>query len=388
MARLKANFIIQIIVVLFILQAGQVFAQSQSLPAIPGQTILNQVINQTNGPTFTPFGTPIAIKNQLNGFSSSSLPGVPSNLDYDKAISYFDRSGNLMELVIPIKNSATAVLDPNMTTPGANPMPGKIIGAVWQRGRGTRVVVAVFQQGSNGASLPPMELRFYTNSTSYYTEGMLYSAFVDYFNDGRLERVDAGAVIAAYNSCISIGLEQVCWYPYSLDVIRDQMSKDLIQAAWNRATARYQIMVGFDLPRTVPDMIGANRRSTCASQLNSASSFDNLTRCAANLVMTSSSSAQPGQPIGLWVVRAAADLKAYRTNGTYTGSVPVGEYLVVDATPTRNTPGQVGVLMLVNINSNDHYLIPSVAMQSFANNSSIEESQAGVKDGTIRFRGF
>ena len=388
MTRLRALILIQIIVLLFVLQTGQVFAGTQSLPAIPSQTILNQVINQTNGPTFTPFGTPNAIKNQLNGFSSSSLPGIPSNLDYSKAISYFDRSGNLMELVIPIKNSATAVLDPDITTPGMNPMPGKIIGAVWQRNRGTRVVVAVFQQGSSGGNLPPMELRFYTNTTSYYTEGMLYSGFVDYFNDGRLEQVDAGAVIAAYNSCISIGLEQVCWYPYSLDIIRDQMSKDLIQAAWNRATSRYQLYVGFDLPRTVPDMIGANRRSACANQLSNATSFNSMSNCVANLVMSSASSTQSGQPIGLWVVRAAADLKAYRTNGTYTGSVPVGEYLVVDATPTRNTPGQVGVLMLVNINSNDHYLIPSVAMQSFANNSSIEESQAGVKDGTIRFRGF
>jgi hypothetical protein len=388
MSRLKLLVLIQVLVLAFALQAGTASAQMQSLPPIPGSAILNQVISQTNGPTFTGFGVPTAIQNQLNTFNSSQFPGVPSQLDYAKAISYFDRSGNLMELAIPLTNSATATLDPNMTTSGQNPMPGRVIGAVWQRGRGTRVIVAIFQQGSTGATLPPIELRFYSDNTNYLTEGMLYSPFIDYFNDGRLERADAGALIAAYNSCISVGLEQVCWYPYSYEQTRDQMAKDLIQAAMNRATSRYIFLASFDVARSVPDMIGANRRTACKTQLRNATSFNALNNCATNLVMTHSVLSAQGQPIGLWVVTASADLKAYRTNGTYTGSVPVGEYLVIDATPSRTTPGQVGVLMLVNINSTDHYLIPSVVMQGFAENSNIDEGQAGVKDGMLRSRGF
>jgi len=388
MSRVRVFISVSVLLVLLVSGSGSALAQD-SLPAVPSATILNTVISQTSGPTFTPFGVPNAIKTAFNAFNSSAFSGIPSQLNYAKAISYFDRSGDLMELVVPLTNSATAVLDPNITTPGANPMPGRVIAAVWQRGRGARVVVAVFQQGSIGATLPPMMLRFYTDKTNYYDEGMLYSRFLDFFNDGRLEAADAGAVIASYNTCVSIGLEQVCWYPYSQEVIRDNMVKDLIQSAMNRAYSRYYLSVTFDLVRSVPDTIGANRRTSCATQLSNATSFDNLSNCQTNLVMASSTSTlQSGQPIGIWVVTAAADLKAYRTNGTYTGSVPVGEYLIVDATPSRNTPGQVGVLMLVNINSNDHYLIPSVAMQGFADNSSLVETQAAVKDGTLHFRGF
>jgi hypothetical protein len=81
-------------------------------------------------------------------------------------------------------------------------------------------------------------------------------------------------------------------------------------------------------------------------------------------------------------------LKAYRPNGSFVGAVPAGEYLVVDATPNQSVPGQVGVLMLVNINSSDHFLIPNVPMQSFADSPLIDEFQAAIKDGMLRRRGF
>jgi hypothetical protein len=307
---------------------------------------------------------------------SGALDKVENKLEFSQAVSYFDRSGNLLELVIPLKSNGAAVLDPDLTAPGQNPMPGKIVGAIWQRGRGLMVMVALFQQGGN--TLPPTSFRFYYNSTQYWQENLMYSKFVDYFNDGRLEAVDQGGLIASYNSCVSVGLEQVCWRPYSFEQVRDQMVKDQTQAAWDRAKNRYALSTSFTVVDSVPDMIGGSRRNNCANQLLNATSFASLSNCHPNLVMTHASTLTGGQPIGIWVVNAPADLKAYHSNGTYAGSVPVGEYLVIDASPNLSAPGQVGVLFLVNINSNDHYLIPSVMMQSFANNNQIKEWQATV----------
>jgi hypothetical protein len=377
--------IFQFLLIALIFQITPTFAGLEPLPPIPNSAILNQVINQTGGPTFTPLNAPTSFRSQLAAFSGV-LDNVENRLDYAQAVSYFDRSGNLMELVIPLSNNRSAVLDPDITAPGQYPMPGKIVGALWQRGRGLMVMVALFQQGGN--SLPPTMFRFYFNSTQYYDAGLLYSVFVDYFNDGRLEAVDEGGIIAAYNSCLSVGLEQICWTPYLYEQVRDQMSKDRTQAALVRAQERYQLLTSFAIVDTVPDLIGAAFRTNCANQLRTASSFDSLSYCRPNLIMTQASSMMAGQPRGIWVVTATADLKAYRSNGIYTGSVPAGEYLVIDATPNLSSPGQVGVLFLVNINSNNHYLIPSVMMQSFASNSQITEWQAAIKDGTMSFRGF
>lgn len=385
MLRFKRLVIIQLLVFVFVVQISPSFAGSEPLPPIPSSTILNKVVSETDGPTFTPLNVPNIFGTQLAAFSGV-LDKVDNNLEYTQAVSYFDRSGNLLELVIPLKDNGRAVLDPDLTAPGQNPMPGKIVGALWQRGRGLTVMVALFQQGGN--TLPPTSFRLYYNSTQYWEEGLIYSQFVDYFNDGRLEVVDQGGLIAAYNSCVSVGLEQVCWRPYSFEQVREQMVKDQIQTAWVRANSRYAMSTAFTVVNSVPDLIGATRRFNCANQLLNATSFSSLSSCVPNLVMTNAAGMAAGQPRGIWVVNAPADLKAYRSNGTYTGSLPVGEYLVIDATPNLSSPGQVGVLFLVNINSNDHYLIPSVMMQSFANNNQITEWQVAIKDGTIGFRGF
>jgi len=385
MLRLKRLGMILLFVFFLAVQINPSLAGSEPLPPIPGSTILNKVISETGGPTFTSLSIPNLFRYQLAAFGGT-FDRVENILDYDQAVSYFDRSGNLMELAIPLKDNGRSVLDPDLTAPGQNPMPGKIVGALWQRGRGLVVMVALFQQG--GSTLPPTSFRFYYNSFQYWEDGLIYSQFVDYFNDGRLEGVDQGGLIAAYNTCVSVGLEQVCWRPYSFEQTRDQMVKDQTQAAWVRANSRYAFSTNFVVVNSVPDLIGATRRSNCANQLRNAYVFNRLSSCVPNLVMTNSATLTPGQPVGIWVVNAEADLKAYRSDGTYTGLVPVGEYLVIDATPNLNSPGQVGVLFLVNINSDEHYLIPSVKMQSFGSNSQITEWQVAIKDGTIGFRGF
>jgi hypothetical protein len=384
------KLIIVLLIAVLVLVPGTLTTSAgiERLPPIPGAAVLNTVITGTGGPIFTPFGTPNAIRSQLTGFSGV-LGNLSTRLDYSKAVSYFDRQGNLMELVIPLRDSQTAILDPDMITPDQNRMPGKVVGALWQRGRGTMVAVAIFQQGSFGATQPPYAFRFYTNNTTYIDTGMLYSRFRDFGNDGRTEAVDALPLIAAYQSCVTVGLEQVCWRPYSFEQVRDNMARVLVQEAMNRATSRYAINPNFQLEQTVPDVLGGSRRTACANHLRTATSFNNLSNCQANMIMTHSTNTQAGQPLGIWVITSTAQIRAYTTSGVaVSGGVPSGEYLVMDATPNRNNPGQVGVLMLVNINSNTHYLIPGVALQGFADNDSIDELQAAVRDGTIRRRSF
>lgn len=384
MARFKFIIVLQLLIVFFGLQLGPIAAYGEPLPAIPPQSVLNLVASQTGGPTFTPLGVPDAFRAQLVGFNGV-LDGVENMLEYGRAVSYFDRAGNLRELVVPLKNSGTAVLGPKFAIPDEWPTPGQIVGVIWQRGRGTMVMVAIF--GSMDSTMPYM-FRFYTNNTEYYDEGLVHSEFVDYFGDGRLERIDQGGLIAHDNSCTSVGLDQLCWWPYDEIQMRDQTIYTAVEDAVYRARDRYQFYTPFSDWMAVPDIIGATRRAQCANQFRTASSVNNLTLCKANLLMAHAMYASSGEPIGIWVVTANADLKAYRPNGTYTGMVPVGEYLLIDATPNLSVPGQVGVLFLVNINNNDHYLIPSVMMQSFAQSSWIQEWQAAIKDGTMRSRGF
>ncbi len=381
MGRFRFVLIIQFLILLLAVQIGLGAAAATALPSIPPQSILNKVISETGGPTFTPLYVPDLFKTQLTAFNGV-LDNVENILDYGQAVSYFDQLGNLTEVVIPLKNNGTATLAPNFMTPGSNPMPAQIVGVLWQRGRGLMVMVAVF-----GGSYPA-QFRFYYNSNQYYDEGMWYSPFIDYFGDGKLEAVDQGGLIAKVNGCVSVGLKQLCWWPYSDVQLRDQTVQALMVGAINRAYGRYQIQIGFNSWASMPDLIGSSKRTGCANQLKTAKIFNGLSACTANLVMTHSTSKMNGQPIGIWIVTANADLKAYRSNGAYTGLVPVGEYLVMDATPNLSTPGQVGVLFLVNINSNDHYLIPSVMMQSFAQSSQIDEWQVAIKDGTMSSRGF
>ncbi|MBL8157274.1 MAG: hypothetical protein JNM70_24085, partial [Anaerolineae bacterium] len=347
MARFKLIVVVQLLILLFGLQLAPSTAFGEPLPPIPPQSVLNLVASQTGGPTLIPLGVPDAFRAQLVGFNGV-LDGVENMLEYMRAVSYFDRSGNLRELVVPLKNSGTAVLGPKFSIPDEWPTPGQIVGVVWQRGRGTMVMVAIF--GGMDSTTPYM-FRFYRNSTQYYEESLIYSEFVDYFGDGRLERIDQGGLIAHQNSCVSVGLDQLCWWPYLETQLRDQGISTAVQKAVNRAWDRYQVYTAFADWMAVPDIIGMVRRGQCAIQLYGATSVNSLTNCKANLLMAHAFSSAEGEPIGIWVVTANADLKAYRPNGTYTGLVPPGEYLLIDATPNLSVPGQVGVLFLVNINS-------------------------------------
>jgi hypothetical protein len=395
MIRVVRTFIILFVFIVLIgsLSIGPVVATGRALPPIPGQTILNRVISETGGPTFTPLNVSQYIMNRLTNRFSGVFDGVEDLVRPSQAVNYITTRGRLKETVIPLRNSRTAVLDPDMTTQGDNPRPGKIIGALFQPSRtenSVMVVVAVFR--SDAFNCPechrPEKLRFYYNNGSYYERGVIWGEFLDANGDNVPEAIDDGAVIAHRYTCLTVGLEQVCWEPYNRDLLRDpSFPRDIVDAAYHELDDVYEFSVDFVIGDAVPDLLGPTVRQRCANQLHDATYFTALSNCVPNAVFTSSKEVRSGQPIAIMSMLRSADLEAYTSNGTYVGRLPVGDYLVMDATPYINTPGRIGVLFLVNSDTVHHYLIPSVVMQGFGS-SAIDKRIAGIKDGFAARRSF
>lgn len=365
-------------------------AGNSPLPPLPPEWVINKVIRETGGAVFTPMFAPNSIRQQLVAFSGV-FNNVENKVNFRQAVNYITTSGALTETIIPLVNSRIAVLDPDFTAPGLEPRPAKIIGASYRNGQGTTVVVAIFKPDAwqcPGCE-PPEKVRFYHNSTQYEEYSLYWGQYQDYGGDGRLEAVDEGALISHKFTCVAVGLEQVCWDPYSYSALRDEPTpKDLVYAAYTRAKDRYDLLVDFYVDDAVPDMVGAVNRFACAAQLRVATQFSSLSHCVPNVVFTASKSSINGQPMGIWVARNNIVMRAYTAAGVFTGNLPAGEYLVIPARPYLTTPGTPDVLFLVNTDGVNHYLIPSVVMQGFGQNPAIDEGQAAIKDGTIRFRGF
>lgn len=365
--------------------AGPTFAGSEPLPPMPPQWLIDKVINETNGPTFTPVYAPDSLWDALAPLNGA-LDFIEWNLDFYQAVNYIGLNEFLYEAVVPIYYSGVRSLQADITAPGSPSAPGQIIGATYQRGRGAMAIVATFP---NRNSNTPNGLRFYYNSTQYYSATPVVSQFIDPNFDGMLAAMEEGAVISDRYSCIAIGLRQVCWTPYSTTQLRDADAvRSLLTTAESQARARYNFNATFGLNDAVPDMIGKNRREWCASDFGWKSLTEQMQGCQPNLVFVHANTFYPNQPIGLWVVRASAELKAYDMNGGYWGWVQPNSYLVMNVTPLNVYPGQVGVLMLVAINGSQHFLIPSVTMQGFGQSTIINEWEAAIKDGTMHFRGF
>jgi hypothetical protein len=365
--------------------AGPVFAGTTPLPALPPQWLIDKVINETGGPTFYPVGAPDSLYTALIPFGGA-LDNIENNLDNFQAVNYIATNNYLYETVVPINGSRWASLTPNMTAPGSPAAPGRIIGATYQRGRGAMVIVATFTDWS---STNPNGLRFYYDSTQYFSATLVVGTFLDPNGDRVLEPPDVGAVISDRYSCIAIGLLQVCWVPYSTDQLRDAIAvRGLLNNANSAAQSRYNLTATFGLNDAVPDMIGKNRREWCRADFGVNLLTAPMGGCQPNLAFVHATTTVVGQPIGLWVVRNWAELKAYDMAGNYWGWLPPNSYLVMDATPNRNIPGQVGVLMLVDIYGSEHFLIPSNIVQGFGQSRILNQWEAAIKDGMLRSRGF
>ncbi len=365
--------------------AAPVFAGSEPLPSLPPQWLTDKVINETRGPTFTEIWAPEGMWNRLAAFGGV-FDLLEWHADWAYSVSYISTTAYLYESVVPFRWPEWSWLEPDITAPGSPSAPGQIIGVTYQRGRGVMPIVATFPSWS---STTPTGLRFYYTNTQYYSATPVVGQFSDPDWDQRLNAADAGAVISDKYSCLAIGLRQVCWAPYSTSQLRDADAvRNLLSVAYNAAQLRYNITVTFGLSDAVPDLIGVSHRTACDRALETESLTQQFPGCWPNLAFVHANQAIAGQPIGLWVVREAAQLKAYNLSGAYLGWVQPNTYLVMDATPTRTTPGQVGVLMLVAVVGNQHVLIPSNVMQGFGQSDVINEWEAAIKDGTLRFRGF
>jgi hypothetical protein len=361
------------------------YAQSRPLPPPPPQHVIDGIISQTSGIPFEPLGIPSYVFDRLKSFRGA-FKNVESMLDPSQAVTYFSTQSSLMETVIPLVNNGSTILAPDMTAPGAKSVPGKIIGVLFQPPRDVMVIVAVFK----GTELK--KVRFYSDSNSYYETSVYKTKFKDYDGDGRITLLDEGALIAQYHSCVTVGFDQVCWAPYDTAVVRDENGPEsyMANAIANLMSTYPSVVTEFKSKHAVPDLLGHSQRIQCRTQMQSATWFYGLASCTPNVIFTSSKYYMPDQPIGVMVVLQAADIRTYDApTGTYIGQLPPGQYFVVDATPNRQTPGEVGVLYLVNQDGVHHYLIPVMLMEGVGETGDISDKpQAAIKDGFVWGRGF
>ncbi|NJL94512.1 MAG: hypothetical protein HC915_12720 [Anaerolineae bacterium] len=371
-------------------------ANPPALPPLPDPAIIQQVLDETNGAQFIPMGAPLSATSRLADFHGPFENVDSLTFDFGDVANYLTQRGTLKETVIPLLNSANAVFAPNMTAPGDEPRPGQIVGAVFHPYSDRMMVVVVVwkEEAPMGCTDCDVDkIRFYYNSTEYEEFSVYLSLFNDANGDGLADPIDGGAVIAHQVSCVTVGLTQVCWKPddFEKDELRDQeVPKGIIYSAYSIFKDRFDLLgADFYVDDAVPDLLGKSAREACMQALYTATRYHNLNACRATAVISAQKGgAQPGAPIAILSVQRDADIRAYTAEGSYVGSLPRGDYLVLDATPNATTPGEPAVLFLVNAHPNrPNYLIPSVVMQGFGQSSAYDSRQAGIKDGFAHYRG-
>ncbi len=386
--------IVSLLVVTFGLSVSSANANPPPLPSLPSQTIINSVLTQTGGATFTPLNIPNWVINQLSTFNGV-FDGIENAISRTQSVSYINTSGSVREIVIPLTDARTTQLEPVFMSPGSNSRPAKVVGAVVQparnQGNQVMIVVAIFKENAFSCYNcdPPEKVRFYRNSNQYYEYSIITSNFYDPNGDLMVEPVDDGAVIAHNVSCVTVGLEQACWSPYSYSAVRQEpLPKDLIYDAHTAFKDLYDLSVDFYVDDAVPDIIGVSQRTACSNQLFGAVQLSNLTSCQTNAVIGASKDYIAGQPFAILVFTSSADIRAYTDDGVYLGSLPAGEYLAIDATPSMTTIGAATVTFLVNADGQNHYLIPGRRLQGFGYSPAYDVRQAGIKDGFANWTGW
>jgi hypothetical protein len=398
MLRIRLSSSIALVIILtFIIAPSQ--AQQPDLPPLPSADVINAVITQTGGPTYTPLKTPKNIKQTLKTFGKV-FEGVHKWVSKKDAISYIATGGVIEEVVLPLKNSGSHSLKPDMSAPGPDPRPGKVVGAIYRPELGTMILVAVFNPAGK-----PDKIRMYYANKKYYE----YPMQKDKFNQQTEGTFDEGAILSYNQSCVTVGKNQVCWGSGKGPDARDDDCDDRddecenlnnddaevrIENAIYKAQNAYDLNTQFLVEDAVPDLIGNGTRANCAAALKNAvlpegGTAPGISACDPNLYISASTMKMDDEPIVIWVVDQQADLKGFTYSGNYLGYIPAGEYLVVNATPHVTTSGQIGVLMLVNINDyNNHYLIPSIRMQQFADRKQPKNQIAAIKDGATWYYGW
>jgi hypothetical protein len=365
--------------------AVQPAAAASPLPPLPPQAVRDYVLSQTNGAQFTPLGIPLNINLGLLNFNGI-LDGVENLVDYSQAVHYITTTGRLTETVIPLRNSGSQLMLPDLLT--LDGLPGKIIGVLYQPSRGVMVIVGTYNSMPTGSgAAQPNSLRFYLSNNQFTTVAYNWGTFSDINNDQVLESVDEGVVIADGYTCIAVGLNQMCWTPSNYSTLRDSAPKTLVTNAVNHLHGVYDFDTDFYVQDAVPDMLGRSLRLQCAANLLNILNLSLLNVCKPSAVFSASTTVVSGQPIAVMVVRSASNVRTYDSAGSYVGNLPAGDYLVMDAMPQITQPGAATLLYLVNADGVHHYLIPSVVQQGYGQNGAIQSRWAGIRDGLMAWRG-
>jgi hypothetical protein len=336
------------------------------LPAVPDSSVINAVLSQTNGAVFTPISPPYVVSQQLSQLGGV-FDGIEGMVSTSQAVHYITSAGALAESVLPLHHSSSETLTPTISTPGDN-QPAKIVGATFLPHKGTAAVIAVFKNGKH------KETRFYYDDVNYEVYPMYKAKF-----PAAPGQEDEGAVIAHGFSCVTVGIDQVCWQPPAMRDDHFGFIKQLVKDFGST----YKFMGNFHTAEALPDIIGSTQRSACSAQLSGATDFGHLPACVPNLVFTSAKKYRTGNPFAIFSLTQPANIQTFAQDGSYIGDLPAGQYLVVDATPDKPA-GQPGVLFLINIDQTNHYLIPSTAMQGFGNG--VNKLLPGIKDGFAHYR--
>jgi hypothetical protein len=355
--------------------------ERRPLPPMPSQTAINNVVAQTGGAVFTPIDIPASVLADVGAIAGIFSGSI---LDTDRAVHYIDSMGTLRESVVPIANLHLLPLAPMQSVPGSPSRVGMIIGALHQPSRDAMWIVVTF----TGILLQPDTVRFYYSPTEYYEQKAKVGTFTDPEAGARASLADAGGAMSSQRTCLTVGLQQVCWNPYSPQQLRDQdKPAEKVARAEARFRQIYKFRADIDAEQAVPDLLGKSLRENCAATLVAAASFQQIEDCRPNVFFAAAKELLPNQPIGLIVVKRAADVRTYNRKGVFVGELPAGKYLIMQTPMAIELPGMPTALYLIGLNGS-RYLIPSTVLQGFGVGAQRKKHAAAIRDGMVGYRAF
>jgi hypothetical protein len=270
-----------------------------------------------------------------------------------------------------------------------------VIGTVYEPTKGaTTVIMAVYDSPD---SAKPSSIRFYSPDNKQSPDQNNYSLVMRKLKgdeSGTPAPGDQGVIIAARETCYTVGLDQVCIA--TKKYAPNQKAVAQITQSAQQLAAAYDFYMDFDLDGAMTEVWGNSLRTRCAGEITKGRGLPTTGKsvCVANLIFTASTRIEAGQPIGLFRVLQTAGVKAYRPDGSPASGIPAGSYLVLNATPpdVLNQPGAAGALFLVNANGKDHFVIPAQVDEGFGASgdpaTDALRGQAAIKDGFISGVGF
>jgi len=356
------------------------------LPPLPSDQAIGRVVRAAAVRSLTSVKMPgIAIKGAPTGIAAN----LDTRADTAKTATAFGLDARLKQSISPLVGSEKGVFAADAQTPD-DKQPAQALGLIGTA-NGTRAVMLVFKDGQ------PNAIRFY-DKNGLVQDDSTNSKFVLrqlIGTDQGLPAVgDQGVIIGARETCFTVGLQQACYA--TAKFTPDDKVVAQAQAALKALTAAYNVSVQFDTDGALAELLGNTPRKGCDDALTKLTALksDAITGCQPNLIFAASTTIVDGQPIGLFRVLKAADVQVFDTSGRLVGSLPAGDYFVLNATPadSRAIPGSPGALFLVSANGKDNFLLPSRVVEGFGSTGDADATkntiQAGIKNGFINGQDF